>query len=155
MSMETNSSADRAPDLAPDRYALRGDGMFARNGSRFDRTTVAAPAAKPVIGRPGATAEDGPLLDPRVVEQLRGTWRQVQYDFVDDPHAAISRADALVERAAVALADAVNARSAAVRASWQQEDGPGRGAMEPAESTEHLRRVVQQYRAVLERVLGS
>ncbi|WP_042382237.1 hypothetical protein [Streptacidiphilus melanogenes] len=162
MSTEQETSADRAQDerpsdMAAGRHAVRDEGMAVTDDTTVDRaSSAAAPAPDPAAGRPHVSevaVGEGPMLDASAVEQLREAWRQVQYDFVDDPHEAIGRADALVERAAVALADAVNARSAAVRRSWHQQQAAS-AAADPVESTEQLRRVVQEYHAVLDRVLG-
>jgi hypothetical protein len=160
-------------------YGVRVDGAFARSdrpegpGDEADAAQAApdvpdVPDAhvesdvRPVpqvasdrpVGPPRETVgrDRSPVLEPAVAQRLRDDWQQVQYDFVDDPHQAAERADAVVVRATRRVAEALLARNAEVRQRWQAL-GPGSAARDTGTSTEQLRVVLQQYREVLNRVI--
>jgi hypothetical protein len=90
-----------------------------------------------------------PLL--RDAAELRARWQRVQGDFVDDPQAAVSDAAALVGQTAEALVDALRQRERQLRATWERgaADGQAPAATAPgAMDTEHLRLMMQRYRAL-------
>jgi hypothetical protein len=90
--------------------------------------------------------------------ELRARWQRVQGDFVDDPQAAVSDADALVGQTAEALVNAVRQRQRQLRAAWEHApadasptaaDGRTPTAMAPGvPDTEQLRLMMQRYRAL-------
>jgi len=103
------------------------------------------------LRRHGAAAADEPLLGD--VAALRGRWQRVQADFVDDPQQAVGDAADLIEQTAQALVGALRQRQRTLRVMWERgpaddsasEDG------EPAaraSDTEHLRLMMQRYRAL-------
>jgi hypothetical protein len=104
---------------------------------------AARPAAMP---QPDFTA---PLLGDTA--ELRTRWQRVQGDFVDDPQAAVSNADVLVEQTAEALVGALRQRQRQLRAAWGRdaEQGQSPAATAPVmPDTEHLRLMMQRYRAL-------
>ena len=106
--------------------------------------------------RPQATADlDEPLLGD--VAGLRARWQQVQAGFVDDPQETVGEAADLIEQTAQALVGALRQRQRQLRMLWERgpADGPGDAVGEPvsardagAPDTEHLRLMVQRYRAL-------
>jgi hypothetical protein len=168
-SEHSGETADRPAPSARDGYRLRKDGAFAQQSrptASEPPTGDSAPSAlvpPPPVPPPGRATSSAaqpstaapftaPLLDPKAVERLREDWKQVQYDFVDDPHQAVERADEVLDRAARRLSDAVQGRSALLRRQWQ-EQGPGSAAQDGGTPTEDLRLILHQYRALLRRVL--
>jgi hypothetical protein len=102
--------------------------------------------------RHGAAAADEPLLGD--VTGLRDRWQRAQADFVDDPQQAVGDAADLIEQTAQALVGALRQRQRTLRVMWERgpaddsvsEDGePGAPA---ASDTEHLRLMMQRYRAL-------
>jgi hypothetical protein len=123
------------------------------------------------VPSPRATGEDGPAAQVAPVTEpdfaapllsgaaeLRARWQRVQGDFVDDPQAAVSDADALVGQTAEALVNAVRQRQRQLRAAWERApadasptaaDGQTPTAMAPgAPDTEQLRLMMQRYRTL-------
>jgi len=94
---------------------------------------------------------DEPLLSDAT--GLRARWQQAQAGFVDDPREAVGDAADLIEQAAQALVGALRQRQRQLRVMW--ESGPA-DATAPAdgasaarsEDTEHLRLMMQRYRAL-------
>jgi hypothetical protein len=112
-------------------------------GTDEDEDDLAWPsAARP---EPDFTA---PLLADAA--ELRTRWQRVQGDFVDDPQAAVSNADDLVEQAAEALVGALRQRQRQLRTAWERNPAGGQSpATAPlTPDTEHLRLMMQRYRAL-------
>jgi hypothetical protein len=154
------STAPAQPAIGPD------DGADKEN----TRTPGAAPDAGPAGGPRMAWADrdrtrsqplpamaglDEPLLGD--VAGLRARWQQVQTGFVDDPHEAVGDAADLVEQTAQALVGALRQRQRRLRMLWDggPADGTGAANGEPVSAqaaglpdTEHLRLMMQRYRAL-------
>ncbi|SEK45959.1 hypothetical protein [Streptacidiphilus jiangxiensis] len=160
--IEKQATQEEAARIGPAEYAVRMDGAFARAteevrpGEERQETPPRAEKLRQdgwdTRSEASADRDRSPLLDPLVVQRLRDDWQEAQYDFVDDPHQAVERADAIVVRAARRLAEAVLERNADVRKGWCPT-GPGSAAQDTGTSTEQLRVALQQYRDVLDRVL--
>ncbi len=84
------------------------------------------------------------LLDPMLADDLAERWQTVQARFVDDPQEAVRSADALVAEAMTGITSGLSRTSDGLRAQWDAGEQP---------ETEQLRRTLQQYRTVLERLL--
>lgn len=98
-----------------------------------------------------AAAMDEPLLGD--VAALRSRWQRVQAGFVDGPQEAVGDAADLIEQTAQALVGALRQRQRELRVMWER--GPADdSAPEDSESaarasdTEHLRLMMQHYRAL-------
>jgi hypothetical protein len=94
---------------------------------------------------------DEPLLGD--VAALRSRWQRVQAGFVDGPQEAVGDAADLIEQTAQALVGALRQRQRELRVMWER--GPADdSAPEDSESaarasdTEHLRLMMQHYRAL-------
>ncbi|MFF4234616.1 hypothetical protein ACFYYL_01990 [Actinomadura geliboluensis] len=125
------------PDTAPDPMPAVKPEPAADTGPTADTGPLAAPG--PVA------APDG-LFDPAETERFRERWREVQSAFVDDPGAAVRRADELAAEAAEALLRAIAAHR---RALSDGLDGGGQA------DTERLRLALRGYRDLLDRVCAS
>lgn len=121
--------------------------------------TAAAPAAASqtppdgegtrALPRPASVVADEPLL--RDVTGLRARWQGVQADFVDDPREAVGAAADLIEQTAQALVGALRQRQRQLRVMWESgtPDAPGAAAAgSTPPDTEHLRLMMQRYRAL-------
>lgn len=86
------------------------------------------------------------LLDQALADDLAARWQQVQAGFVDDPQESVRAADGLVEEAMAGIARGLHEVSSGLRAQWESGNQG---------ETEQLRRTLQQYRDVLERLLNG
>jgi hypothetical protein len=164
-----------APDAGVRPPALETPAPGATPAPVFEApVTTPVPTFQPrpaPVPSPRATGEDGsaarvtPATEPDFAApllsgsaELRARWQRVQGDFVDDPQAAVSDADALVGQTAEALVNAVRQRQRQLRAAWERApadaspaaaDGQTPTAMAPgAPDTEQLRLMMQRYRAL-------
>ncbi|MFI6289962.1 hypothetical protein ACIBEJ_00165 [Nonomuraea sp. NPDC050790] len=72
-------------------------------------------------------------------DQMADRWRDVQAGFVDDPRAAVERADDLLEE----LLQEVTRKTGEMRESWKSQ-----------QDTEQLRLALRDYRSVMERLMA-
>jgi hypothetical protein len=93
-----------------------------------------------------AQAPGAPLLADDTSADLRGRWREIQTQFVDDPRQAVAAADGLVAELMQTLASGFAERRHALEDQWQRGEDVG---------TEDLRMVLQQYRAFFDRLLSA
>jgi hypothetical protein len=99
----------------------------------------AAPGGDTVTTGPG----DVGLLDPAATDRLQERWHDIQAEFVDDPRAALSRADQLTSEALDAFDDAVDIALGECRR--QREAGAAAGGNGHID-TERLRVAMRGYR---------
>jgi hypothetical protein len=105
-----------------------------------------------MAGRPSPVPVglDEPLLADAA--GLHARWLRVQAGFVDDPSEAVGDAADLIEQTAQAMVGALRQRQRELRVLW--EHGPagdvtsGEPAAVPGADTEHLRQMMQRYRAL-------
>lgn len=83
------------------------------------------------------------LVDRNGQEGFQARWHAVQMDFVDEPRAAVERADALVAEVIDYLSEALAAERETVKRAWSQED-----------ETEELRLALQDYRALFDHLIS-
>lgn len=113
------------------------------------------PAAAPRAGtewRPGEAAgtlgdvsdlTHGNLIPDAA--QYTTRWQQVQFTFVDDPHASVAEAADLIAQVAGKLEAAIQERQRSLRSRW----GEGTNA-----DTEALRETLRMYRTFLHQLIG-
>jgi hypothetical protein len=123
----------------------------------------ADPSQHPVPGvQPGQPAQDwqGPagsdpgtgdqphaqLLEDEELRSIRGQWKDIQAEFVDEPRKAVQEADALVVELMQRLAQAF---------ASEREDLESRWAGGEDVSTEDLRHGLRRYRSFFERLLAA
>lgn len=87
----------------------------------------------------------GPLFDPHVAQDLQARWNEIQVAFVDEPRAAVERADNLVVETTRCLEDSFAAERRSLESAWDREDDV---------STETLRLTLQRYRSFFNRLLA-
>jgi hypothetical protein len=95
------------------------------------------------VTQPSAQAVSGSWLPQSVSEDLSRRWQEVQYTFVDDPRAAVGKAQELVDEALNALTQSFSRERGSLDQNWGSQ-----------ESTERARLVVQRYRALFQQLLS-
>jgi hypothetical protein len=152
-----STTDDRAPDA--------DDGVDASSGSGHDGHDPAEPIDVEAVELP--SADDGvaeitpePAADPESgsdadtpslfaaddLDRLRGRWRELQASFVDDPRAAVARADELVKDAVQELTRVLDHRTRDLAGRWNGH---------AAADTETLRQTLRDYRSVFDGLLGA
>lgn len=100
------------------------------------------PAARP-SGEQVAGSES--LFDEKETEGFRNRWKDIQVGFVDEPRAAVQKADALVAETIKRLADSFATGRRELESQWDRENDV---------STETLRIALQRYRSFFNRLLS-
>jgi hypothetical protein len=100
---------------------------------------------------PGAAARDGQAPDTALgdadgQERFAARWQEIQAEFVDDPRKAVEDADALV-------ADLIERLNQMLAREREQLDPRARAGEDI--STEDLRRGLQRYRSLVQRLLAA
>ena len=90
-------------------------------------------------------ATSAALLNSEVSEHLRTRWNQIQGTFVDEPRAAVQQADALVSEAVEQITQTLAGERSTLESQWKQNNDV---------STEDLRKALQHYRALLNRLVS-
>lgn len=114
------------------------------SGSRVRR----APAPDAAAGA-AMEAMDEPLLGDAAA--LRARWQRVQASFVDGPQEAVGDAADLIEQTAQALIGALRQQQRQLGVMWESGAKPASSDGGPASGepdTEHLRLMMQRYRAL-------
>jgi len=88
---------------------------------------------------------DSPLFDRQATQDLQSRWNDIQVAFVDEPRAAVERANALVTEVTKRLTDSFGSRRQRLENEWN------RGG---EVSTETLRLTLQHYRSFFNRLLA-
>jgi hypothetical protein len=87
-----------------------------------------------------------PLLDAHDAESFKRKWDEIQVAFVDEPRAAVERADALVADVMQRLAAGFSDVRGSMEAHWNRGDDV---------STEDLRVALTHYRSFFDRLLSA
>lgn len=95
----------------------------------------------PVMSRP---AEEGQsLLQPGFADTFQQRWREIQANFVDDPHETVREANQFADEVVNTLTTALTDRKHSLDERWQAEK----------ENTEELRLAMRGYRELLDRLI--
>jgi hypothetical protein len=86
------------------------------------------------------------LLEDHELQRIRGQWKDIQSQFVDEPRQAVQDADALVAELMQRLAEKFASEREQLESQWAGGDDV---------STEDLRRGLRQYRSFFERLLAA
>jgi len=98
-------------------------------------------------GDPGTRGEPATqLLEDQELQDIRGQWKDIQAEFVDEPRKAVQEADALVAELMQRLAQTFAAEREDLESRWSGGDGV---------STEDLRHGLRRYRSFFERLLAA
>lgn len=89
---------------------------------------------------------DQPLLALDDLDHFRQRWDETQTSFVDEPRAAVARADELVAEVMQSLADTFARERSQLEGQWDRGDEV---------STEELRIALQRYRNFFDRLLRA
>ena len=100
------------------------------------------------LTRDEATAgeEASPLLAGSESEEIESRWAEVQTAFVDEPRAAVERADALVAELMQRLAETFAEERSRLESQWDRGEEV---------STEDLRVALTRYRSFFRRLLSA
>ena len=93
-----------------------------------------------------AEEEASPLLAGRESDDIESRWAEVQTAFVDEPRAAVERADALVAELMQRLAETFAEERSRLESQWDRGEEV---------STEDLRVALQRYRSFFRRLLSA
>lgn len=120
-----------------------------------DRPSAAPAEAEASFGDAAATAgtesasapggADGPLVAAAERERLTAELHRVVAHFVEEPRGSVEEADALLGTLVERLTESAAERRTALRTHWDDEE----------QGTEELRRTLQQYRQLTERLLHT
>ncbi len=102
----------------------------------------------PSANADASSTEDAlePLLDPGDRDSFKKKWDEIQVGFVDEPRAAVERADALVADLMQHLAGGFSDVRGRLEAHWNRGDDV---------STEDLRVALTRYRSFFDRLLSA
>jgi hypothetical protein len=101
------------------------------------------------VAEPRRTDSDEPtiaLFAEQQIADLRRRWDEIQAAFIDEPRAAVEKADKLVAEAISQLTEAFGRTRAQLDGQWHRGD---------AVSTEDLRQALRHYRSFFARVLKT
>lgn len=133
------AASGRTPDDSGTTQTTAGDGTTRGAGEGAGETAGEGAAQTAAEGEGPA-----PLFGAEEGEGLRGHWEAVQAAFVDDPRAAVQRADALVVEVVEKLTSSFSNERSRLEAQWSQGEDV---------STEDLRQSLRRYRSFFERLL--
>jgi hypothetical protein len=81
----------------------------------------------------------------RGTEDLRARWTAIQANFVDEPRKAVEEADGLVSSAVQQISENIRNQRSQLESQWSKSGEA---------STEDLRMLLQQYRALFDRLMS-
>jgi hypothetical protein len=151
---EPETTVPAEPALGPDDGAAAAAEPDAEPGAGPAPYAGLAPADEGSMRPrplPATAGLDEPLLSDAA--GLRARWQRVQAGFVDDPQEAVGDAADLIEQTAQAMVGALRQRQRQLRVMWEHgpADDSASADSEPAvrgSDTEHLRQMMQRYRAL-------
>ncbi len=108
-------------------------------------TILDAEEAVPASTVQRANDVDSPLFDQQAAQDLQSRWNDIQVAFVDEPRAAVERANGLVMEVTKRLTDSFGSGRQRLENEWN------RGG---EVSTETLRLTLQHYRSFFNRLLA-
>lgn len=86
------------------------------------------------------------LFDHAETSQFSSRWHDIQARFVDQPQESVAAADALVDDVVATFTTRLAEQRRQLEAQWQRDE---------AASTEELRRSLQRYRELFDRLLAG
>jgi hypothetical protein len=92
-----------------------------------------------------ATGQPNPLFPEDELGNFRSSWDQVQTSFVDEPRAAVERADSLVANIVKRIAEQFASERQLLEKQWDRGESV---------NTEDLRQAFKRYRAFFDRLLA-
>lgn len=113
-----------------------------RQGTDVDAGLTRADAD---AGMPQQRQEQAALFEQGEADRLQEQWRSVQFEFVDDPRAAVRQADELVAQVIQRLAETFATHKRTLEEQWSRGDEV---------QTEDLRLALQQYRTFFQKLLA-
>jgi hypothetical protein len=144
-----NAARRAEPELAHEPVDAEGTPAAAGAAGTADVADMADIAD--MAAAPGTAARDGQAPDTALgdadgQERFAARWQEIQAEFVDDPRKAVEDADALV-------ADLIERLNQMLAREREQLDPRARAGEDI--STEDLRRGLQRYRSLVQRLLAA
>jgi len=160
LSKRARSNAGSDADAAAFAADAASDAAYAADTDTGDDVTPSGTRETPTQPDPApvsapAPAGGGPLLSGEDAEAFRARWQSVQAGFVDDPRQSVEEADGLLEQVAVRFAQSLTAARTALRDGWDGTGAAGGAADDAGTSTERLRGTLQDYRQLVNHLLGA
>jgi hypothetical protein len=129
----------------------------APTGTRELRDAQSRPPIR-AEGKPAETASEkeaasskvAPLFDKEAGHDLRERWLVIQTEFVDEPRAAVEKADSLVAEVLKRLTDTFAREREELEAGWSRSEDDKAAEV----STEDLRQAIRRYRSFFDRLLS-
>jgi len=137
---EASSAADPIDPKADRRPGAERQEMIPEEAQAESESQ---PAARPSGEQIGSGSE--PLFDEGDAAGLRNRWKDIQVGFVDEPRAAVQKADTLVAETIKRLADSFATSRRDLEGQWDRAGDV---------STETLRVALQRYRSFFNRLLS-
>jgi hypothetical protein len=101
-------------------------------------------AARNDMARNDMKEDQGPLLTPDFVQDLRTKWDRIQTSFVDEPRAAVQQADELVASAIKRLTESFADTRSNLERQWDRGEDI---------NTEDLRMALRRYRSFFQKLM--
>jgi hypothetical protein len=142
----TGASASVEDSTSTSPTASGQQSASSAEGRASEDATTAEPGASGAGEQRSPGRDDGqaPLFAAQEGDRLRGEWESVQAAFVDDPRAAVQRANALVSEVVQNLTESFTTAQSRLEQQWSQGEDV---------STEDLRQALHRYRSFFERLL--
>jgi hypothetical protein len=134
---QTNDAGDRDDQPPPQQPET--------DSAATERADKSSSARPPVVGDDAADSSGETLFSAENGEKLRAQWDAAQTAFVDDPRAAVERADHLVVETIQILSTSFTQERSRLEEQWARGESV---------STEDLRVALQLYRTFFERLLS-
>ena len=132
----TTADIVNPPRAEPVDTAQNEDGVNTRGDMRRN-VEFAQPAAN-------GQSQPNPLFPDDELHNFRSNWDQVQTSFVDEPRAAVERADSLVANVVKRIAEQFATEREQLEKQWDRGENV---------NTEDLRQAFKRYRAFFDRLL--
>ncbi len=146
---------ERDPETPREGYdaaaAAPAEAPAEARAERTARETAGEPEGTPArpetrdVEEPRAKEPAAALFPPEEADSLRGRWDTIQTEFVDEPRAAVEKADNLVGDVMQRLADGFSHERTRLEKEWDRGDSV---------STEDLRVALKRYRSFFDRLLS-
>lgn len=146
------------PATVPDVFGTTGNGATLAPAAEAAGTTGrhAAPGVTGMLGDFSDLTYGNLIPD---ATQYTDQWQQIQYKFVDDPHASVTEAADIIAQVTAKLEAAIQERQRAIEErqraiAEQQRTLRGRWGEGSSTDTEVLRETLRMYRTFLDQLIG-
>jgi hypothetical protein len=121
-----------------------------RDAQSRPRIRGEGPPAGTASVKEASSSTAAPLFDEDAGHDLRERWLVIQTEFVDEPRAAVEKADSLVAEVLKRLTDTFAREREELEAGWSRSEEDKAAEV----STEDLRQAIRRYRSFFDRLLS-